>query len=334
MVSLLVAFVASTLLVYGYATWLEQQRVFEIPNARSSHRTPTPSGGGLPLLLVAFAGTLTTAMPLQRETVIVLAAAACLAAVSWYDDRKPMRPHVRFGMHILAVVVGLASLPSDMIILFPGSPILADRLVVGICWLWFINLFNFMDGIDGLAGSETMAITIGVLLLAPALAISPDLQVLALWLTGAAAGFLVWNWQRARIFMGDVGSIPLGFLLGWLLIHIAAADAAVAAFVLPLCFLADATYTLLRRILSGERFWEPHRQHFYQQATQRGRSHGTVVQRVWLVNIVLIASALLSLTWPVFAACAAALSVSLMLLEFAGAWDSLTEQGRRAEPGE
>jgi UDP-N-acetylmuramyl pentapeptide phosphotransferase/UDP-N-acetylglucosamine-1-phosphate transferase len=327
MLSLLAAFIISTLLVYYYATWLEQQRVFDVPNARSSHHVPTPSGGGLPLLFVALSGTLLMASSLSRETAIALAAAAGLAALSWIDDRKPLPSNIRFIMQAIAVIVSLASLPADRTILFPGSPILADRLVVGICWLWFINLYNFMDGVDGLAGSESIAVATGVLLLAPLLNLSAELQILALWIAGAAAGFLVWNWQRARIFMGDVGSIPLGFLLGWLLIHVAAADAPVAAFVLPLCFTSDATYTLLRRMLAGDRFWEPHRQHFYQQAVQRGRSHSAVVERIILVNLALVASALLSLTWPVFASCMAVIAVLLLMMDFAGVWEIAQEPG-------
>ncbi len=325
MTSLLAAFGSAALLVYLYAAWLRHRGVMEAVKTQASHLQPTPSGGGLPVLAVVIAGTTLTAASLSAPANWLLASAALLTVISWIDDRRPLPPLIRLGAHALVVIACLASLPANQIILFPGSPVLADRLVAGICWLWFINLFNFMDGIDGMAGSETVAIAIGSLILITGLGLATENQSLALWIAGAAAGFLVWNWHQARIFLGDTGSIPLGLLLGWLLIQIAAADAPVAAFILPLYFTADATFTLFRRLVRGERFWQPHREHFYQQAVRRGRRHDQVVLTVVLLNILLIGCAHLSLTWPVLAVFVAVGAVSLTLADFAGVWETQPE---------
>ena len=162
-------------------------------------------------------------------------------------------------------------------------------VAIGVVWIWWINLFNFMDGIDGLAGCEAAAIGAGLLLFASVGAgADPALRALAAAVTGAAIGFLVWNWSPARIFLGDVGSVPLGYVLGFLLLGLAVRGNWRIALILPLYFLADATITLTRRILRGERVWQAHREHFYQQAVRRGLGHAAVAERVIAADLVLI----------------------------------------------
>jgi UDP-N-acetylmuramyl pentapeptide phosphotransferase/UDP-N-acetylglucosamine-1-phosphate transferase len=169
--------------------------------------------------------------------------------------------------------------------LIPGL----DAVAAGLLWLWFINLFNFMDGIDGLAGSEAAAVALGLLLFAGfGDGRDPGLAALAATAAAAALGFLVWNWAPARIFLGDVGSVPSGYLLGFLLLDVAARGGWKIALILPLYFLADATVTLARRLAHGERVWQAHREHFYQQAAQRGLGHAAVVRRVIAADLLLI----------------------------------------------
>ena len=138
-----------------------------------------------------------------------------------------------------------------------------------------------MDGIDGIAGSEAAAIAGGLLVLAVfGNGADPSVTLLSAAILGASLGFLVWNWSPAKIFLGDVGSVPLGYLTGFLLIGLAGAGRWKIAMILPLYFFADATITLGRRLLRGERVWEAHRQHFYQKAVIRGLDHAMVVRRV------------------------------------------------------
>jgi UDP-N-acetylmuramyl pentapeptide phosphotransferase/UDP-N-acetylglucosamine-1-phosphate transferase len=134
----------------------------------------------------------------------------------------------------------------------------------------------------------------------------------------AALAFLRWNWQPARLFMGDVGSVPLGYLLGWLLLTLAGSGYWAQALILPLYFLADASWTLLRRLARGEKIWRPHREHFYQRAVQAGRSHAEVALRVMSADIVLIGAALWATEdMEVPALILAALTVALLLADLA-----------------
>jgi UDP-N-acetylmuramyl pentapeptide phosphotransferase/UDP-N-acetylglucosamine-1-phosphate transferase len=188
---------------------------------------------------------------------------------------------VRLLAQAAAVAIGILVLPGPRDLLYLAA--------IGLLWIWWINLFNFMDGIDGLAGSEAAAIGAGLLLFGSVGAGADSaLQALAAAVIGAAVGFLVWNWAPAGVFLGDVGSVPLGYLLGFLLLGLAVRGYWKIALVLPLYFLADATITLARRLLRGERVWEAHREHFYQQAVRRGLGHAAVVERVVAADLVLI----------------------------------------------
>jgi UDP-N-acetylmuramyl pentapeptide phosphotransferase/UDP-N-acetylglucosamine-1-phosphate transferase len=217
-------------------------------------------------------------------------------AISWMDDRRSRSARLRFGTQIVAVAIGLTALPAGSLIFQGWLPFWPDRIVAAVGWLWFINLFNFMDGIDGLAGSEAASIGFGLAIVA----VVAGLGFVPLWLAlaaaGAAFGFLVWNWHPARVFMGDVGSVPLGFILGWLLLATAASGQWVAALLVPSYFLADATFTLLRRLFAGKRIWEAHREHIYQRAVQAGHSHSDVVLKVIAANAVLVALAAASVS--------------------------------------
>jgi UDP-N-acetylmuramyl pentapeptide phosphotransferase/UDP-N-acetylglucosamine-1-phosphate transferase len=269
--------------------------VVDVPNARSSHRIPIIRGGGLGFVAVILAGWLGLALsgaPGLPPT--VLAGALAVAAISLLDDVRGVRWSIRLAVQALAVAAALAALPGGPV-LADGLPVVVDRLILGLAWLWFVNLFNFMDGIDGLAGSEAACIGAGLALVLGHFFVpgpGADLAGLALLVAAAALGFLWWNWHPARIFLGDVGSVPLGYLIGWLLLGAAGQGAWVAALILPLYFLADATITLGRRLAGGHMPWHPHRTHFYQQALGRGYSHGDVVRRVILANAALMGLAL------------------------------------------
>jgi UDP-N-acetylmuramyl pentapeptide phosphotransferase/UDP-N-acetylglucosamine-1-phosphate transferase len=285
---------------------LKRRAILDHPNERSSHAVPTPRGGGWGILLVLVPGW--AALGVAPAVLVGLAG---LAAVSWLDDRRGVPPGPRLLVQAAAIAFGLSTLGDHLV--FQGwLPWDADRAVAAFCWLWFVNLFNFMDGIDGLAGGETVSVAAGLALVAGVAGLGPDPAAFpasgmippALVLAGAALGFLVWNWQPARVFLGDVGSIPLGFALGWLLLVAAAAGLWPAAVLLPLVFVTDASLTLLRRLAAGQRVWQAHREHFYQRAVRGGRSHAWVVRAVLATNLVLIALALAApwLGWPVLVA--------------------------------
>ena len=278
---------------------------------------PTPRGGGIAVIgasLAAWFGLCAEGV-LPPPTIVVALAGGGLAVVSWLDDLRGLSPAVRLLAQFVAVAAGIWALPPGMV--FQGwLPPGLDAIAAALLWVWFVNLFNFMDGIDGIAGSEAAAIGIGIgiMLVSAGRDFGPSLPAMAI--AAAALGFLVWNWAPARIFLGDVGSVPLGYLLGFLLYTLALQGQWQAALILPGYFLADATITLLRRLVRGERVWQAHREHFYQRAVQHGLGHAAVVRRVIAANIVLIACAWAAAQgWGFVALGVAALTVVALLVE-------------------
>jgi UDP-N-acetylmuramyl pentapeptide phosphotransferase/UDP-N-acetylglucosamine-1-phosphate transferase len=182
--------------------------------------------------------------------------------------------------------------------------------------VWFVNLYNFMDGIDGITGVETVCVAGGVAL-TEGFSGSVGATILPLTLVAAALGFLRWNWHPARIFLGDVGSVPLGFLLGFLLLGLAAQGAWAPALILPLYYLVDATLTLGRRVLRGAPFWKAHREHFYQRALAPDGNHAAVTRLILIGNLILIPLAVAGIFHPWTALGLAFLTVAGMLLTLA-----------------
>jgi UDP-N-acetylmuramyl pentapeptide phosphotransferase/UDP-N-acetylglucosamine-1-phosphate transferase len=286
---------------------LRRRDILDRPNPRSSHQVPTPRGGGIALVASVFLGWAAlyasgTSLP---RLPAVLAAALLLAIVSWLDDLRGLPPLPRLAAQAAAVALGLVAIP--------GGPLFAAT--AGLAWLWFVNLFNFMDGIDGLAGGEAAMIGIGLVLFATAGSGSDSpLALLAAAIAGAAAGFLWWNWSPARIFLGDVGSVPLGYLIGFLLVDLAARGHWKIAVILPLYFIADATVTLTRRVMRGAPVWQAHREHFYQQAVGQGLGHGAVAGRVIALDAILVACGWMAENgWGVFALGIAAAGTGILL---------------------
>ncbi len=296
--------------------WLRHRQILDHPNGRSSHDRPTPRGGGLAVVpIVALCWIALAVLDIvPMLTLAAVAAAIGLAVLSWRDDRSSLPIHIRLAGQVVAVAIGVAFLPGSGHVFQGLLPDWADMLATGLIWVWFVNLFNFMDGIDGITASETVTIGLGVALIAIAAA---DFQsggvLLGLSIAAAALGFLAWNWHPAKLFLGDVGSIPLGFLLGWLLLGLAGTGSWAPALILPLYYLIDATLTLLYRIVRFRRFWEAHREHFYQRSVQRGYSHSAVVLRIAAANFALVALALIGTSWP-FIALALAIVVVIALL--------------------
>ena len=304
---------------------LLRHAVLDHPNRRSSHAVPVPRGGGIAVMAAIVIGWIAYALTIPALLPVIgllLAAAAGLAAISFLDDLFDLTATMRLLAQFLAVLLGMLVL-ADAGPVFQGLlPGWLDLLAAALLWLWFINLFNFMDGIDGLAGVQTVALALGLALVGAGVGagagagagIGGNWQPPLLMLAAAAAGFLWFNWQPARLFLGDVGSVPLGYLLGFLLLSAAAAGQWAAALILPAYYLADASITLARRVLRGEKFWHGHREHFYQQAVRRGFSHATVSTMVAGGNALLILLAMLAAAGHELPALAGAALVTAGLL--------------------
>ena len=285
------------------------------PNARSSHRVPTPQGGGIAVvgasLLVAGAVLLAAGMPAGALPVVAVAALA-LAVVGAVDDIRPLPAGPRLLLQAAAVAAVVWA--SDGRVLPEAVPLGLERTLLVIGGVWFVNLVNFMDGLDWITVAEMVPVTAAIAVLGAAAGAPMAVVCLALALCGACLGFAPFNKPVARLFLGDVGSLPIGLLVGWMLLELAAAGALAAALLLPLYYLMDATITLLRRLARGERVWEAHRSHFYQKATDNGFSALSVSAHVLGVNIALAGLAAVTLFWPSGVVQIAALAVGLVLV--------------------
>jgi Fuc2NAc and GlcNAc transferase len=266
--------------------------LLDIPNDRSSHSVPTPRGGGVAIVLtflvalaVLFAGDL-----LDQTVFFALAGAGALTAIiGFLDDHGHIAARWRLLAHFLAAIWGaywLGGLPA--ISLFGVSVELGwfGHLLAVIYLVWMLNLYNFMDGIDGIAGVEAVTVCLGGCLLYW-VSSAPDKIGAPVLLAACVAGFLCWNFPPAKIFMGDAGSGFLGVVIG--VLSLQAAWVSFGLFwgwlILLGVFIVDATFTLLRRLVRGDKIYEAHRSHAYQFASRRFGKHLPVTLSVGLINI-------------------------------------------------
>ncbi len=318
----LIAAAASALLTRAMIPWLQARGAVATENDRTMHSGVIPKGGGLPLLISAVAVT-SAFHPLTALSWPVLAGLVVATVVSWRDDVTPLPALVRFPVHAGAAALFVLSLPAEAAVFQGWLPVALDRALAVLALTWMMNLYNFMDGINGITGAETIAIAGGYLALSATGAAALSYLPLAAALLGASAGFLVWNArEKALVFLGDVGSVPLGFLTGALMIDLATKGYWAAALILPSYFFADATITLFRRLTRGEKIWEAHRSHFYQRAARGYGRHLPVVAWVSYANVLLVYWAVESLDaamiWPALALAAAIIIPLLMLFERIG----------------
>jgi UDP-N-acetylmuramyl pentapeptide phosphotransferase/UDP-N-acetylglucosamine-1-phosphate transferase len=264
------------------------------PNRRSSHTNPTPQGGGIAVigavLLIALAALATgeAAGMAAWRLALLLSAIAGLALLGAFDDIRPLPVRPRLALQFACAAALVTALPAGSHALQSFHvPLVIERLILLVGLVWFINLTNFMDGIDWMTVVEVVPLA-GALALAATAGLLPAIAgILALALLGAMLGFAPYNKHVARLFLGDVGSLAIGGLVGWMLIVLAAAGHLAAALILPLYYLADSMITLYRRWRRGERLSEAHRSHFYQLAIQRGFTVPQVTMQVLALNVLL-----------------------------------------------
>jgi UDP-N-acetylmuramyl pentapeptide phosphotransferase/UDP-N-acetylglucosamine-1-phosphate transferase len=271
------------------------------PNARSSHRVPTPQGGGIAVIaatllvtgaIVAGVGATDLKIP-----VAVFAASLFIAIVGFADDVKSIEVLPRLLLQTAAVGAIIFTTSADWRIV-PACPLWIERGMLLLAGLWFVNLVNFMDGLDWMTVAEVVPITAAMLILGLLSEFPASATLVAAALCGAMFGFAPFNRPVAKIFLGDVGSLPIGLLLGWCLLQLAHDGHFAAALLLPMYYLFDATATLLRRMARREPFWAAHRSHFYQRATDNGFTVWRVVGEVFALNVLLAALAVGSVAVP------------------------------------
>jgi UDP-N-acetylmuramyl pentapeptide phosphotransferase/UDP-N-acetylglucosamine-1-phosphate transferase len=264
------------------------------PNARSSHRVPTPQGGGIAVIAAALSAAAAGAY-LMNVTVpaAVFGAALFIALVGFADDIKSIPVVPRLLLQAAAVAAVVFAAPADLRIM-PAAPIEIERGLLLLAGLWFVNLVNFMDGLDLMTVAEAVPVAGALILLGSSGELPASATIVAAALCGAMIGFAPFNRPVAKIFLGDVGSLPIGLLLGWCLLQLALNQQLIAALLLPLYYLADATITLFWRMARREPFWAAHRKHFYQRATDNGFAVSRTVGEVFSLNVALAALAIVS----------------------------------------
>src|SRR5271169_64600 len=316
-----IAALASAVLIIVLRSLLKRYALAR-PNARSSHQAPTPQGGGIAVVTATIAVSLGMLFQASGETgtvplAILFAAVILIAIVGVIADIHPYYVVPRFLLQALAVAAVIFALPEELRVM-PFLPWWIERVLLVLGGLWFVNLVNFMDGLDWMTVAEVVPVTatlaaIGLIGILPPI-LPPWAVTVSLSLCGAMIGFAYFNRPVARLFLGDVGSLPIGLMLGWLLVLVAGNGGRAAAILLPLYYLADSTITLLRRIANGEKIWQAHRSHFYQRATDHGFTVIQIVRRVFLVNLVLAALALATVLRPSREFDIAALIAGVMLV--------------------
>jgi Fuc2NAc and GlcNAc transferase len=326
--AIVIASLATSALVTGAVRRLALSHgVLDVPNERSSHSAATPRGGGAAIALVltvavivlAVLGTLKTKLSLA-----LLGGGVAVAAVGFMDDRRAVPAGIRLGVHFGAAiwaVVCLGGWPALRI----GEQIIelgwAGHALAVLGIVWTLNLFNFMDGIDGIAAVEAVFVATAGALLSLTGSATTGVPTASLVFAAACAGFLLWNWPPAKIFLGDVGSGYLGYVVAVLALAATRENAAAVWVWLILggVFFVDATVTLVRRIARGERVYEAHRSHAYQWLARRWGSHRRVTVIVMILNLLwLLPCAFLATLHPDDAAAIAVVAlVPLVALAFA-----------------
>ena len=270
------------------------------PNARSSHKVPTPQGGGAAVMIAFGLGLLILILVFGEDalwtwsTAMIVAGALVLAGLGGLDDVWSLPVLPRLATQVVAALLGLGAVFASNVTFLPPSVTLLAASVLLLALIWFINLTNFMDGIDGITVAEFIPLCGTLALLAAMGTLALPAGLLAAALLGALAGFAPYNRHVAKLFLGDVGSLPIGFVAGCLLMQLVFAGHLAAALILPLYYLADATLTLTARLLRGENVTLAHRTHFYQRATDLGWRVPAITRRIARVNLALGALAILS----------------------------------------
>jgi UDP-N-acetylmuramyl pentapeptide phosphotransferase/UDP-N-acetylglucosamine-1-phosphate transferase len=270
-VALIVAAIVSHGAIRLLIPWLERTSP-AVPNERSSHSKITPQGAGIGVMMGAAAGaaillvaTETRDVSFWSSFLFLVLATAALTILGRIDDRKALSFAPKLFVQFVCCAAVAWTTPDGLRVLPDAVPLSVERVLATVGLVWFVNVVNFMDGMDGMTAAEIIPLSAFMAAASTASLLPSELLPIALPLCGAMLGFAPLNLHPARVFLGDAGSLPIGLLTGWM-VYLAACINPIAAFLPPLYYLADTGITLARRMLARKRFWEAHREHFYQRA--------------------------------------------------------------------
>lgn len=314
---------ASALLTRILIPFMISIKAVDKPSARRAHKRVTPRGGGLAIVF-AYCFFLPIFEYLAiggfGYSPIILQIFVPIALISFWDDIMGVNISLRLAIHILSSLLAVMWLVHPNLIMYDNLPVYFDLIVGALAIATFLNIFNFMDGIDGLSASESIHLCLTIMLLCILRGeiinnvgfVKPTVLIIM----GASIGFLIFNWHPAKIFLGDVGSISIGFLLGLCLIIVASSSGHLflACVIASLYYVADGGMTIMIRIANGEKVWQPHLKHFFQRAVKNGKTPKMVLIRIIRCNFFLMLLSLNSLYYPVISTILAILTVTYTLI--------------------
>ena len=313
----------STLLTKLLIILLPKYGMLDVPSARRAHKKPTPRGAGIAfiiifsLLLPAFEYLMFGKL---NQTYIILEIFLPLSLISLWDDVSHVLISIRLLVHVICSFLAIMWLVHPNALFRFEIPIYLDLVIAAFALLNSINLYNFLDGIDGITVSETIHLSLTIIILCffrYDIIVNADIILsTSTIILGWAAGFIYFNWQPAKIFLGDSGSITIGFLIGLCLITMSSSsyELFIACLIAPLYYILDGGLTILIRLYKGEKIWEPHLQHFFQKSVRNGYSHKEVVKRIVKCNLLLMVLSINALYYPLISLMCAFLTVSVTLI--------------------
>lgn len=322
----LLSFIATSFLTWLLISSLPSFGVVDIPDPRRVHSRITPRGGGLAIVIVVIIALIAYEY-FSTKTLInsikIVPLLLIISSISFLDDLISIPIFVRLIFHIICSTIVIFLFLFPVVLFHHELPLYIDFMLSIIGLIVFLNIYNFLDGIDGISGAESIHLSITILILCY---LKSDIIininfiiVLNIIILACSIGFLIFNWHPAKIFLGDVGSISLGFLLGLCLLLISASSVHlfVASSIASLYYLADGGLTILIRLVNKEKIWQPHLKHFFQKAVRNGKSHKEVVSRIIICNILLMVLSIISLYFPLLSIIFAILVVMVTIINFA-----------------
>ncbi len=320
----LFSFVATAILTWILVRSLPSFGIVDVPDQRRAHNKITPRGGGLAIMLAIVIGLIsyeyfiTSSLIYSAKIVPLL---IILSVVSFLDDLIAIPVYIRLITHFTCSIIAVLYL-SPALLFHNTLPYYVDFLISVLVLATCINIYNFLDGIDGISCAESIHLSITMLILCylrPNEIINANMLIaLNIMILASSLSFLIFNWHPAKIFLGDIGSIGLGFTLGLCLLTISASstDLFISSFIASLYYIADGLITLFIRIANKEKIWQPHLKHFFQQAVKNGMNHQQIVLKITMCNIFLMLLSVLSLYFPIISTIIALFMVSILLIHF------------------
>jgi UDP-N-acetylmuramyl pentapeptide phosphotransferase/UDP-N-acetylglucosamine-1-phosphate transferase len=320
----------SILLINKSIKLLNKFSLIDYPGLRSNHKFPTPKGAGIiiiPLIIISTLILLYFNKLLTINWIIVLLLCLLLSSISFVDDLKNLSTKVRLLFHFLIVIFSLFLFRNEIFNLantiqsyleFEQSFLVIFLLIIlfSLFWIWIINLYNFMDGMDGITTLQICSIALLTNLLSLFGKINIEYQILSLMILTVFIAFYRFNKTPAKVFLGDVGSISCGFLVGFIMIsNFLYSNIIIPFLIINMYYLLDSSITLIIRLVTNQNIFQAHSSHFYQKIIRRGFSHNYVLKRIMILNSLLLILGMMSTQFP-FSALFTSIILSLVLLYF------------------